>query len=285
MKRARSKNMTRIMAVLLFMIMLTIPLAFSETAVWDCPECGRTGNTGNYCGGCAHPAPWIKAEDNESISFTQEFKTVGNIVTFGTYPQMADGTDQTPIEWIVLDYDENNHKALLLSRYGLIAGQYNNAWTEITWEKCSLRKWMNGEFLNKAFSEAEQYKILTTVVDNSAGQGYWNTDGGSNTQDKIFLLSCAEAERYLGVTYDGGNNTDSRAAPTSFAKEQGGWKNDSYLTKNGESAGWWWLRSPGRNQNFAAYVNYSGLLDEIIVNRKNGIIRPALWVNLKDGIN
>lgn len=34
--------------------------SFAENYAWDCPECGRTGNTGNYCGGCAHPAPWTE---------------------------------------------------------------------------------------------------------------------------------------------------------------------------------------------------------------------------------
>ena len=25
--------------------------------VWNCPECGRVGNTGNYCGGCGTQRP------------------------------------------------------------------------------------------------------------------------------------------------------------------------------------------------------------------------------------
>lgn len=31
--------------------------SLGETTVWNCPECGRTGNTGNFCGGCGYPAP------------------------------------------------------------------------------------------------------------------------------------------------------------------------------------------------------------------------------------
>ena len=37
-----------------------VSCALGEQAPWDCPECGRKGNTGNYCGWCAHPAPWIE---------------------------------------------------------------------------------------------------------------------------------------------------------------------------------------------------------------------------------
>ena len=32
----------------------------SEHYEWNCPQCGRVGNKGNYCGGCAHPAPWVE---------------------------------------------------------------------------------------------------------------------------------------------------------------------------------------------------------------------------------
>ena len=56
--------------------------------------------------------------------------SIGQIVTLGHYPQTAEGTDQTAIEWIVLDYDEVNHKALLLSRYGLDAMAYNKKYTD-----------------------------------------------------------------------------------------------------------------------------------------------------------
>ena len=58
---------------------------------------------------------------------------------------------------------------------------------------------MNGAFLNKAFVEQEQAGILLTNVDNSDSQGYngWNTSGGNNSQDKLFLLSYAEANKYL----------------------------------------------------------------------------------------
>lgn len=90
---------------------------------------------------------------------------VGNYVSFGTYPQTKAGNDATPIDWLVLARDGN--KALLISRYGLDAQPYNTTNNEITWETCTLRKWLNGTFYNKAFSSAEQVAILTTNVDNA----------------------------------------------------------------------------------------------------------------------
>ena len=41
------------------------PTAIGGHAPWDCPApgCGRTGNKGNYCGNCGHPAPWMETPD------------------------------------------------------------------------------------------------------------------------------------------------------------------------------------------------------------------------------
>ncbi len=214
------------------------------------------------------------------------YKTIGSIVTFGIYPQTTGGTDQTPIEWIVLDYDETNHKALLLSRYGLDAKPYNMKKRSVTWETCSLRAWLNGEFLTKAFSAAEQSAILTTAVDNSAGQGYseWDTNGGNNTRDQVFLLSYAEVNLYLGVTYDDSQNKKSRVAPTAYAIAQGAFTSSSNQTADGSAAGWWWLRSPGFNQFIAAFVYIGGSLGRSGVRYDGGAVRPALWLNLESDI-
>ena len=210
--------------------------------------------------------------------------TVGNYVTFGEYPQTAAGEDMTPIEWLILARYGN--KALLISRYGLDAQPYNTDFTDVTWETCTLRTWLNGTFYNKAFSSAEQAAILTTDVDNSKNQCYsgWSTNGGKNTQDKVFLLSYAEANKYFGVTYNNSSNTKSRVAPTAYAIAQGAGKNSSYKTVDGIDAGWWWLRSPGPYPDRAAYVLTDGSLHYSGVRGDSGSVRPALWVNIESKI-
>ena len=210
--------------------------------------------------------------------------TAGNYVTFGHYPQSSEGNDTTEIEWLVLARDGN--KALLISRYGLDAKPYNTAWTSITWEECTLRTWLNGTFLNKAFTAEEQKGILLTNVDNGSGQGYseWSTYGGNNTQDRVFLLSYAEANKYLSVTYDDENNMKSRVAPTAYALKQGAYTSGSNITEDGTAAGWWWLRSPGFDQHNAASVYTGGSLGYYNVSNDNGCVRPALWINLESGI-
>lgn len=213
------------------------------------------------------------------------YKTEGSYVTFGTYPQTSSGTDSTPIEWLVLDYDAANNRALLISRYGLDAKPYNTEYTSITWEKCTLRTWLNSTFYNKAFSGNEQSAILLTNMDNSNSQSYsgWSTRGENNTQDKIFLLSYAEANKYFNVTYWDINNTYSRVQPTAYATKQGAYTS-SNKTADGAAAGWWWLRSPGDYPISAASVYYGGSLSYGGVSDTSGAVRPAFWLNLNTDI-
>ena len=217
------------------------------------------------------------------------YRILGNVVTFGRYEQdnsTANGPE--PIEWVVLDVQDG--KALLLSQYGLDARPYNSDSMDMTWEKCTLRGWLNSEFLKSSFSAEEQVAILTTEVDNSASQGYskWQTEGGNNTQDQIFLLSYAEANRYLDITlhdiYKVSNNIKARVAPTAYAIAQGA-ETKNYQTADGDAAGWWWLRSPGSQQYYAASIIFDGsLLWFYSVDSNGGVVRPAFWLNLESGI-
>ena len=210
----------------------------------------------------------------------------GDIVTFGRYPQTAEGTDQTPIEWIVLELQDG--KALVISRYGLDVNLFYMENVDVTWETCSLRAWLNSDFLNTAFTPEEQAAIPVTEVDNSAEQGFgeWNMNGGNNTQDHVFLLSYAEANRYFGLTSE--ENIKTRVQPTDYAAGKGAWSISDCVTESGAEAGWWWLRSPGFNPAFtkgyfACVMNdgrlYYGSVDFLVA-----CYRPALWINLESDI-
>lgn len=209
---------------------------------------------------------------------------VGDCVYFGVYEQdnsTENGTEE--IEWRVLEVQ--NGKVLLLSRYGLDAQPYKIINSDTTWEQSTLRSWLNDTFVNNAFSIEEQEAIALTNVDNSRSQGYseWDTNGGNNTEDKIFLLSYAEANKYLGVTFDNSNNITSRVSPTGYAKTQGAYEDMFYNNKtaDGTTAGWWWLRSPGIVQYSAARVNDSGSLHFFRVDYTIGCVRPALWISIE----
>ena len=124
------------------------------------------------------------------------------------------------------------------------------------------------EQMQQKTTEVDQGQQLNETPDtsNSSGQGYsgWNTDGGNNTEDRIFLLSYAEANRYLGVTYDDISNTKSRVTPTAYALAQGAYTSDSNKTEDGAAAGFWWLRSPGFDPYYAAGVKSGGSLGSSI---------------------
>ncbi|MBQ6480665.1 MAG: TIR domain-containing protein [Anaerolineaceae bacterium] len=202
---------------------------------------------------------------------------VGNYVTFGTYPQTEAGDDSTSIEWIVLARD--GQKALLISRYALDAKPYNTENKSITWEECTLRTWLNDTFMHKAFTAQEQEGIILTNVDNSNGQGYnSSTNGGNDTQDRVFLLSCAETKQYLD------SGTKENVVLTAYAKKEGASVSESSRRKDIKTALWWWLRSPGNSQSDAAVLLNDGIIYYTYVYLESVSVRPALWINLESDI-
>ena len=204
----------------------------------------------------------------------------GEDVSFGCFPQAADGKEALPIIWTVLDMKDG--KCLLLSKYGLDARPYNAEDDDtVTWKTCSLRSWLNGEFFETAFSMEEKAAILLTDVDNSSVQNYsgWKTSGSDNTQDHIFLLSYGEANRYLGLEYHGTFGRKARVAPTAYAVRAGAWTTGEILTSEGRITGWWLLRSPGKTDGSAACVNNGGSLSDCSYSLASGCIRPVLWLD------
>lgn len=208
--------------------------------------------------------------------------SAGDRMTFGQYEQDNDPSNgPEPIEWTVLDVTDG--KALLLSRFGLDAKPYHTENTEITWEGCSLRSWLNGEFLQTAFSAEEQARLVTVDTDNSESQRYgpWELDGGNNTRDRVVLLSYAEANHYLGVEWENHGNAKARCAPTAWAVAQGAFVTKSdQTTEDGDPAGWWWLRSPGGSADKACNVPTVGSLSDAVVTNEHGNVRPAIVISL-----
>lgn len=194
---------------------------------------------------------------------------VGDSVFFGTYPQTAEGNDRTPIEWIVLEVQEN--RLFLLSKYGIDAGNYNDdSDAYVTWETCTLREWLNCEFLASAFSEFERSAILSTELDNAI-QSWHLVTGGKNTIDKVFLLKWIEADRYV----NGSENGETPIAPQMKPTE--------YAAARGRSEEGWFLREPGHAQYSVAYM-LNGNWRRCTL-RRIEYVRPALWVRLNPAIN
>lgn len=198
---------------------------------------------------------------------------VNDIVAFGKYEQdgmRSNGSEA--IEWLVLDVQED--KALLLSLYALDSMPYHNSYKAVTWEASALRNWLNGSFLDTAFTADEQADILTTELNNGISQSNreWAVSGGNNTEDMVFLLSYADTDRYFD------DAADRICVPTQYAVNMGA---DTRILDDGvTTAAWWWLRSPGESSNQASFVNFDGTRYTNAVGNTYLSVRPALWIRL-----
>ena len=203
-------------------------------------------------------------------------------VYFGNYYQ-SNNTSKEPIKWRVLQNNTTNKTLFLLADKNLDWKKYNDTRTGVTWEISTLRGWLNGlkrtttpvydysndNFIKSAFTNKEVFALATTAVVNGNNPDY-DTPGGNNTNDKVFLLSIAEARNNnLGFTDD----NSRKSVNTAYAIAQG-------ATESGGN-GIWWLRSPGYSDRNAAYVNYNGIVHTIgILVISTVAVRPAFNLNL-----
>ncbi len=213
----------------------------------------------------------IKEQADASPEILKELindSNIGDIVYYGRYEQDNDTANgKEPIAWRVLAVEGN--KKLVISEKCLDYQPYNTEYADITWEECTLRSWLNDEFINTAFTRGQQKAIAMSQLCNEDNPEY-GTPGGNDTQDKVFLLSIAEAEKCFA-------SDEARSAKiTPYADAQGG----AYTIV--ERIGWWWLRSPGYDAGGAAFVLDDGsfLSHGFDVDYVLNALRPALWLDL-----
>lgn len=225
----------------------------------------------------------VKKEDAE----------VGKLVYFGRCEQdfNFDNGDEE-LRWRILDVKDG--KALLLSVYAINSLDYNETQEATTWSDCSLRRYLNNDFMVNTFTDEEQAMVVKTKNTTKYNTAY-NTDGGEDTEDLVFLLSVEEAQKYLaGDTQEFTSegyltvNYGRACMATTFAVGRG---LEPYYESDYERFGsndfdknvTWMLRTPGVDQNHVAFVDVTGAIDfegETVVTRITGI-RPALWVTLQ----
>lgn len=163
-------------------------------------------------------SPLVQPEETVIAEFPAQEYTVGSEVYFGRYEHdddLSNGPD--PLPWQVIAVEDN--RALLLTR-DVISFEGNSGYHYINinmrlqnepgdgssginwagrtnWENSELRYSLNTDFLDEAFLPEEQKAILTTLV---KAEPHPLSDAGvvgNDTQDKIFILSYSEVERYL----------------------------------------------------------------------------------------
>lgn len=237
------------------LVFLNSSVVFAEANDgWVCPNC-ETRNTTNYCIKCGTKKPDViscpvcrteyqidsgvlfcgncgaklqqsgsSSDENNGMGFDTEIGgqvfSIGSVVTFGSYEQdnnISNGTE--PIAWIVIG--QTNDSVNLITKDIIDLERYNVEKVDVTWATCNLRKWLNGTFLDAAFSPDEKQQIVAWE--------YKNTDD-TLLCDYVYCLSQSEVEAIWPDPKDRvANVTDYVFAMSKYT--------------NGTRKGQWWLRS------------------------------------------
>lgn len=155
------------------------------------------------------------------------------------------------VKWIVADEAGGSQRFLLLVRKNPAKAEtvYQTSGQPASWENSKLRSWLNQDFFNTCFSKYEQLDVLEANITARANSTY-GTSGGGDTNDHIFLLDETEAERYQEIL------------------------------KLKDSQKSWWLRTPGKSSDSAAFVSADGTIMPYgyAADSMDISVRPAVWV-------
>ncbi|MBQ3969384.1 MAG: hypothetical protein II685_02720, partial [Clostridia bacterium] len=211
----------------------------------------------------------VRNEDEENekqISNIQyNLKADGEFVEFGSY-HIAVNNTKMPLRWKILTIEED--KALIITFMGIDVLNFNDEQGSSTWENSYIRKWLNDDFYNEAFSASEKQLIVEANLMNYKNVDY-RVENGGKTKDNVFLLSIDEVQRFFR------SDEQRIVKPTAYAKSKG-----VFVAPNGNC--WWWLRSSGNSESYAADVDYGGDVDTYGSDRFFGrnCVRPAVWISL-----
>lgn len=226
--------------------------------------------------------PQDRKQQSATINLSRENNATfvkGAVIPFGKYM------------WRVL-YVRGNTALLIADEITDIGIPYDNAVNldGVTWETCSLRKWLNTEFLER-FSKEQRNKIIKKRI-TPENSHWYQTDAGNQTEDEVFLLSVSEIIRNFGdsghikIRPENSWTYDTAPDGLSYAIDDG-YNAARQATYKGETT-WWWLRSPGDSKTKVAYVNADGI---IFLNGESAFddggtscvgvrpgVRPVIWL-------
>jgi len=184
-------------------------------------------------------------KQNKDELYSLQTANVGDQITFGHF---ADTN-----EWIVLDKKED--QLLLISSRCVQESTFNSSEGSTSWAQCSLRTWLNHDYISQAFNDFEQDIIMPQIHSNNRG---------GETKDRIFLLSQVEAKRYFSSDKD---RIACRA----------GTENTLHST--------WWLRTSAPEANWehcVMTVDNDGTINSgAAANMHQYGVRPAMWLSIQ----
>lgn len=197
------------------------------------------------------------AEESVLRNYDKKTKTL-TYVTFGAFPTDADGSEK-PIVWRVLNTD--GQTAYLLSEYILEARQIHpSSPTEhyVGWEKSDMYVYLNGDFMQTAFTKAQQ-KALTENADDHS------------------MVTLPALEDLKNAAYGFINEKSRQSQSTKYAKANGLFV---YQGKNQYSP--YWLRTLSKQHPTYAHMKLQddGKIGFICVEVADVGMRPVITVNL-----
>ena len=211
---------------------------------------------------------WQYFGSGDKMKFAVEIeKNIGDTIEFGSY-YINDSDKKEPIEWIIIDKNEEIKTELLISKYALERKKYNEVYASTTWQKSDIRKWLNSEFYSDAFENVGSKFILSSPVDNHKNPDY-KTAEANVTYDRVFLPSYDEIKKYI-------KDDQLRCKPTKHFKDVGG-----FVDKYGYVD--WWSRTAGDSDNHVLYVSSDGDIEMKgdYVTTDDFAVRPMIRVTYK----
>jgi len=197
----------------------------------------------------------VTKEASEQIAVSNNLVR-GDTVYYGNYKGW-------PIAWHVLGV--YNDTAFLISEKDIAQLPYDDNNSKTTWATSFLREWLNDDFIHSAFSKEQLSNIITVNNQNSHDPNSKNAfEGGIDTSDKVFVLSCDETIGFFNST-------------------------ELQIDRSYDLTSQWWLRTPGNDNSSEDYVMvFSGIVENtpglIYTIDANPIsprsVRPALILNL-----
>ncbi len=230
------------------------------------------------------------------------YSTYSDYTSFGTPYQQSNGYNKEtvywfkyePVEWQILDSKtglmvtvnviDSQAFSNIMTKKG--DGEYHGESSLATFANDyinvgTIGTWLNSEFYNTAFSEADKASIVATEIAHLPWPGYEGYFGSSSTTtENVFLLSYYDMTNTAYGFSESANQTDSAriAVGTDYAVSQGLFKNR--MNQNAT----YWLRTAGQYSNNACTVGNYGA----IAGNSKGVcdtttgVRPALCYKKAD---
>ena len=154
-----------------------------------------------------------------------------------------------PLYWKIMKKQGRN--ILLFANEVVDRIPWNTERDHTNWSTCSLRRWLNKDFINEAFTLKDRMTILLVQCDNNT-DSRWSVENGPATRDKLFVFTKAELDEYVPHQEDRAINE------------------------------WWWLRGHGSCLLAPLAVYKDGSIYDIGVNKNSTTVgvRPAMWIRL-----